>query len=79
MPDSQLDRDFDTLKQLADRAVTETEDVLSAFPNPVRDAYRGHLAAAMVQIIAAAFIRDRERYAVPDPVIPPTPVPKPGI
>lgn len=79
MPNSQLDRDFENLKLLAARAVTETEDVLSGQPNSVRNAYRGHIANAMITLIAQAYLQDRERYAAPDPVIPPTPVPQPKI
>jgi hypothetical protein len=79
MPDSQLDRDLSALAQLARKSTDAVEAALAGLPNSQRAAVRGHLSAAVLTIIAGAYVQDRERYRDLDPPIPPTPVPKPSL
>ncbi len=76
MPDSQLDRDLSALGVLARKSADAVEVALATLPASQRAALRGHLSAAVLTIIAKAYVQDRERYRDIDPPIPPTPVPK---
>ena len=79
MSNSQFERDLGNLGLLAEEVIAQVEISLDGLPASQKNAYRGALAGAMMQIIAQAYIADRERYAKPTPPSPPTPVPDPHI
>lgn len=79
MPNSQLDRDLAALGVLARKSAEAVETALTGLPNSQKAAVRGHLSAAVLTIIAGAYVQDRERYRDIDPPIPATPVPKPSL
>lgn len=71
--------DLEALGKLARAAADQVELSLAGLPLSRIAALRGHLSAAVFSAMVIGYAEDREKYALPEPDIPPTPVPKPSI
>lgn len=76
---SQAQRDLEALGVLARKAVEQVNLSLAGLPASQITSTRGPLAAAILTALVEGYRQERETYALPEPDIPPTPVPKPRI